>query len=43
LVDKKANTMTAILNANENKIIEKIDLLIKHRTEQIKRFYAYQI
>ena len=40
LVDKKTNTATAVLNEDKIKMIDKIDLLVKHRTEQIKRHYA---
>jgi hypothetical protein len=40
LVDKRANTMTAVLNEDEVRIIEKIDLFVQHRTEQIKKHFA---
>lgn len=40
LVDKETNTATAILDKKEIEMLEKIDLLVKHRTEQIKRHYA---
>ena len=40
LVNKETNTATAILDKNEIEMLDKIDLLVKHRTEQIKRHYA---
>lgn len=40
LVDKETNTATAILDKNEIEMLDKIDLLVKHRTEQIKSQYA---
>ena len=40
LVNKETNTATAILNEKEIEMLDKIDLLVKHRTEQIKRHYA---
>ena len=40
LVDKKTNTATAVLNEDEIKMIEEIDLLVKLRTDQIKKHYA---
>jgi hypothetical protein len=40
LVNKETNTATAILDKNEIEMLDKIDLLVKHRTEQIKSHYA---
>jgi hypothetical protein len=40
LVDKKTNTATAILDKNEIEMLDKIDLLVKFRTEQIKKHFA---
>ena len=40
LVNKETNTTTAILDEKEIEMLDKIDLLVKHRTEQIKRHYA---
>jgi len=40
LVNKETNTATAILDEKEVEMLDKIDLLVKHRTEQIKRHYA---
>lgn len=40
LVNKETNTATAILDKNEIEMLDKIDLLVKHRTEQIKNHYA---
>ena len=40
LIDKKTNTATAILDEKEIEMLYKIDLLVKHRTEQIKKHYA---
>ena len=40
LFDKETNTATAILDKNEIKLLEKIDLLVKHRTEQIKEHFS---
>jgi len=40
LVNKETNTATAILEDKEIEMLDKIDLLLKHRTEQIKRHYA---
>ncbi len=40
LVNKETNTATAILDEKEIEMLDKIDLLVKHRTEQIKRHYA---
>ena len=40
LVNIETNTATAILDEKEIEMLDKIDLLVKHRTEQIKRHYA---
>ena len=40
LVDKKTNTATAILDNDIIEMLEKIDLLVEFRTEQIKKHFA---
>lgn len=40
LVDKKTNTATAILDEKEVEMLNKIDLLVEQRTEQIKAHFA---
>mgnify|MGYP006409929075 FL=1 len=40
LVNVETNTATAILDEKEIEMLDKIDLLVKHRTAQIKRHYA---
>ena len=40
LVDKEVNTMTPILDKNELEILDKIDLLLKYRKEQIKENFT---
>ena len=39
LVNKETNTATAILDKKEIEMLDKIDLLVKHRIKQIKKDY----
>lgn len=40
MFNKETNTATAVFDQNEIEIIEKINDQIKHRTDQIIRFYT---